>query len=197
MATPQWDTLWTNARIATMRGGRYSIVAPGAIAASGGMIAWVGESASLPAAPSTLAHTVRDVGGRWITPGLIDCHTHLVYAGDRAREFELRLQGASYEALAHAGGGIVATVAATRAATEEALEAQSARRLRRLLDEGVTTIEIKSGYGLRLDAELKQLRVARRLGAAAPVTVRTTFLGAHTVPPEFMGRADEYVGYVP
>ena len=183
MATPPWDTLWTNARIATMRGGRYAIAAPGAIAASGGTIAWVGESASLPAEPHALARVVRDVGGRWITPGLVDCHTHLVYAGNRAREFELRLQGASYEDIARAGGGIVATVAATRAATEEALESQSMRRLRRLLEEGVTTVEIKSGYGLRTDAELKQLRVARRLGATAPVTVRTTFLGAHAVPP--------------
>ena len=196
MATPPWDTLWTNARIATMRGGRYAIAAPGAIAASGGTIAWVGESASLPAEPHALARAVRDVGGRWITPGLIDCHTHLVYAGNRAREFELRLQGASYEDIARAGGGIVATVAATRTATEEALESQSMRRLRRLLEEGVTTIEIKSGYGLRADAELKQLRVARRLGATAPVTVCTTFLGAHSVPPEFQGRAEAYVAYV-
>jgi len=196
MATPPWDTLWTNARIATMRGGRYAIAAPGAIAASGGTIAWVGESASLPAEPHALARAVRDVGGRWITPGLIDCHTHLVYAGNRAREFELRLQGASYEDIARAGGGIVATVAATRAATEEALESQSMRRLRRLLEEGVTTVEIKSGYGLRTDAELKQLRVARRLGATAPVTVRTTFLGAHAVPPEYQGRAEAYVAHV-
>lgn len=196
MATPPWDTLWTNARIATMRGGRYAIAAPGAIAASGGTIAWVGESASLPAEPHALARAVRDVGGRWITPGLIDCHTHLVYAGNRAREFELRLQGASYEDIARAGGGIVATVAATRAATEEALESQSMRRLRRLLEEGVTTVEIKSGYGLRTDAEIKQLRVARRLGATAPVTVRTTFLGAHAVPPEYQGRADAYVAHV-
>jgi len=196
MATPPWDTLWTNARIATMRGGRYAIAAPGAIAASGGTIAWVGESASLPAEPHALARAVRDVGGRWITPGLIDCHTHLVYAGNRAREFELRLQGASYEDIARAGGGIVATVAATRAATEEALESQSMRRLRRLIEEGVTTVEIKSGYGLRTDAELKQLRVARRLGATAPVTVRTTFLGAHAVPPEYQGRAEAYVAHV-
>jgi len=196
MATPPWDTLWTNARIATMRGGRYAIAAPGAIAASGGTIAWVGESASLPAEARTLARRVHDVGDRWITPGLIDCHTHLVYAGNRAHEFELRLQGASYEDIARGGGGIVATVAATRAATEEALESQSARRLRRLLEEGVTTVEIKSGYGLRTDAELKQLRVARRLGATAPVMVRTTFLAAHAVPPEFQGRTDAYVSYV-
>ena len=196
MATPSWDTLWTNARIATMQAGRYSSIAPGAIAALGGRIEWIGPVASLPGDAHALAREVRDVGGRWITPGLIDCHTHLVYAGNRAREFERRLEGATYEEIARAGGGIVATVEATRAASEEALEAQSMRRLRALLDEGVTTIEIKSGYGLRLDAELKQLRVARRLGAAAPVTVRTTFLGAHALPPEFAGRADAYVAHL-
>jgi imidazolonepropionase len=127
---------------------------------------------------------------------LIDCHTHLVYAGTRAHEFELRLQGATYEEIARGGGGIVATVAATREASETELVDAASRRLKHLLDEGVTTIEIKSGYGLRTDAELKQLRVARLLGAAAPVSVRTTFLGAHAVPPEYKGRADEYVDLV-
>jgi imidazolonepropionase len=196
MTAPAWDTLWTDARIATLRGGRYSVVGAGAIAARGGRIAWLGESAHLPGAPRILARDVRDLGGRWVTPGLIDCHTHLVYAGNRAREFELRLQGASYEDIARAGGGIVATVTATREANEADLARESARRLRRLLDEGVTTVEIKSGYGLRTDAELKQLRVARSLGATAPATVRTTFLGAHAVPPEYKGRADEYVACV-
>ncbi|HSD52783.1 MAG TPA: imidazolonepropionase [Burkholderiales bacterium] len=196
MAAAAWDTLWTNARIATLRDGRYSVVGAGALAARSGRIAWLGESADLPGAPCSLARDVRDLGGRWVTPGLIDCHTHLVYAGNRAREFELRLQGASYAEIARAGGGIVSTVTATREATEADLARESARRLQRLLDEGVTTVEIKSGYGLRTDAELKQLRVARRLGATAPATVRTTFLGAHAVPPEYMGRADEYVACV-
>jgi imidazolonepropionase len=196
MAAPAWDTLWTNARIATMHGGRYSVMRPGAIAASGGRIAWVGESARLAGEPRSLAREVRDLGGRWVSPGLVDCHTHLVYAGNRAREFELRLQGASYEEIARAGGGIVSTVAATRAASESDLARESTHRLRRLLAEGVTTIEIKSGYGLRIDAELKQLRVARSLAAAEPVTIRTTFLGAHAVPPEYRGRADDYVAYV-
>ncbi len=196
MAEPQWDSLWTNARIATMRAGRYATIAPGAVAARAGRIAWVGSVRELPGEPRVLARAVHDVGGRWVTPGLIDCHTHLVFAGDRAREFELRLQGASYEAIARAGGGIAATVSATRAASDDELATQSGRRLRRLLDEGVTTIEIKSGYGLRTDAELKSLRVARRLGETAPVTVRTTFLGAHAVPPEFNGRADDYAAYV-
>jgi imidazolonepropionase len=191
-----WDMLWTNAKVATLRGGRYSAVAPGAVAAQGGKIVWVGASADLPGPPEALAQGVHDLRGHWITPGLIDCHTHLVYAGTRAHEFELRLQGATYAEIARAGGGIVATVSATREASEAELVDAASRRLKHLLDEGVTTIEIKSGYGLRTDAELKQLRVARRLGAAAPVTVRTTFLGAHAVPAEYQGRADEYVDLV-
>jgi len=191
-----WDTLWTNARIATMRGGRYAALVPGAVAAEAGRIAWAGAVADLPGAPDHLAREVHDLGGRWITPGLIDCHTHLVYAGTRAHEFELRLQGVTYEEIARAGGGIVSTVAATRDASEDALTVAALRRLARLLNEGVTAIEIKSGYGLRTDAELKQLRVARRLAAAGPVTVHTTFLGAHAIPPEYQGRADDYVALV-
>jgi imidazolonepropionase len=191
-----WDALWTNARVATLAGGRYAAISPGAIAASAGRIAWIGPVAALAGAPEKLAREVHDLGGRWVTPGLVDCHTHLVYAGDRAREFELRLQGASYEEIARAGGGIVSTVAATRDASEQALFDASSRRLQRLLGEGVTTIEIKSGYGLRTDAELKALRVARCLGESAPVTVRTTFLGAHAVPPELKGRSDDYVALV-
>jgi imidazolonepropionase len=191
-----WDTLWTNAKVATMRGGRYGALVPGAVAAQGGRIAWTGLVTELPGTPDALAREVHDLRGRWITPGLIDCHTHLVYAGTRAREFELRLRGATYEEIARAGGGIVSTVVATRAASEDDLVDAASGRLERLLGEGVTTIEIKSGYGLRTDAELKQLRAARRLGAAAPVTVRTTFLGAHAVPPEYEGRADEYVSLV-
>jgi imidazolonepropionase len=191
-----WDTLWTDAKVATMRNGRYAALVPGAVAAQDGRIAWVGSVADLAGRPDALAREVRGLGARWITPGLIDCHTHLVYAGSRAHEFELRLQGATYEEIARAGGGIVSTVAATRAASEDELFQSASRRLERLLDEGVTTIEIKSGYGLRTDAELKQLRAARRLGAAAPVTVRTTFLGAHAVPPEYKSRADEYIDLV-
>ena len=191
-----WDTLWTNAKVATLRGGRYSALVPGAVAAAGGKIVWVGAAADFPGRPDALAQEVHDLRGRWITPGLIDCHSHLVYAGTRAHEFEQRLQGATYEEIARAGGGIVATVSATREASEAELVDTASRRLRHLLDEGVTTIEIKSGYGLRTDAELKQLRVARLLGAAAPVTVRATFLGAHAVPPEYKGRADEYVDLV-
>jgi imidazolonepropionase len=195
-SSAMWDALWINAKIATMRGGRYTALAPGAVAARDGKIAWVGTAAELRAEPHALAHEVHDIQGRWITPGLIDCHTHLVFGGNRAHEFEQRLKGVSYEEIARAGGGIVATVMATRAASELELVNAAARRLKRLMEEGVTTIEIKSGYGLRTDAELKQLRVARLLGDAAPVTVRTTFLGAHTVPPEFTGRADEYVALV-
>ena len=191
-----WDALWTNGKVATLRGGRYGALIPGAVAAQGGKIAWVGATGDLPGRPDALAREVHDVRGCWITPGLIDCHTHLVYAGTRAHEFELRLQGVTYEEIARGGGGLVATVSATREASEAELVDTASRRLEHLLDEGVTTIEIKSGYGLRTDAELKQLRVARLLGAAAPVAVRTTFLGAHTVPPEYTGRADEYVDLV-
>lgn len=177
-----------------MRPGRpYGAVDDGAIAVRDGRIAWIGPRSELPAPLIAQGTRIHDAGGRWITPGLIDCHTHLVYAGSRAREFESRLEGASYEEIARAGGGIRSTVAATRAATESALLEQSAARLTSLLAEGVTTIEIKSGYGLELEAEAKMLRVARALGERFPVTVRTTFLGAHALPPEFDGRPDDYV----
>ncbi len=189
-----WDAIWTGGRLATMAGAApYGAVEDGAIAVEGGRIAWVGPAAELPGRPDDLARERHDLGGRWVTPGLVDCHTHLVYGGDRAREFELRLEGASYEEIARAGGGIVSTVAATRTAEETTLFASARRRLSALLAEGVTTVEIKSGYGLDLETELKQLRVARRLGEALPVTVRTTFLGAHAAPPEYAGRADDYV----
>ncbi|MDH3597569.1 MAG: imidazolonepropionase [Rhodospirillales bacterium] len=189
-----WDTIWTGGRLATMAGAApYGTVEDGAIAVAGGRIAWVGPAAELPGRPEDLARERHDLGGRWVTPGLVDCHTHLVYGGDRAREFEARLEGASYEEIARAGGGIVSTVAATRAADEDALFEAARRRLSALLAEGVTTVEIKSGYGLELETELKQLRVARRLGEALPVTVRTTFLGAHAAPPDYAGRADDYI----
>ncbi len=192
-----WDRLWINGRLATMtEAGPYGTIDPGALAISGGDLAWVGSMADLPDRPENLAHDLFDLEGRWVTPGLIDCHTHLVYGGNRAREFELRLEGASYEEIARAGGGIRSTVAATRQADEQTLYAVAAGRLEALLEEGVTTIEIKSGYGLDLANELKQLRVARRLGESHPVTVKTSFLGAHALPPEFDGDADGYINAV-
>lgn len=169
-------------------------VRDGALVIEQGRIAWLGALADLP---DRYRHLDRhDAGGAWITPGLIDCHTHLVYGGQRADEFAMRLAGASYEDIARAGGGIVSTVRATREADEATLFAQAAVRLEALLAEGVTTIEIKSGYGLSLDAERKQLRVARQLGEAYGVTVYTTFLGAHALPPEYAGRADDYIDLV-
>ncbi|MEI9849859.1 MAG: imidazolonepropionase [Sphingomonas sp.] len=190
MATPA-DRLWTNARIATMAGDGLGVVEDGAVAAAGGTIAYAGPAAQAPDAAEII-----DCQGRWITPGLIDCHTHLVHAGNRAREFELRLAGAGYEEIARAGGGILSTVAATRAASEAGLVAQSLPRLDALIAEGVTSVEIKSGYGLTLDDELKMLRAARALGEARRVRVRTTFLGAHAVPSEYRGDADGYVDLV-
>jgi imidazolonepropionase len=191
------DAIWVNARLATMVAGPgYGEIEDGAIAVRGGRIAWVGARADLPAALRTAAAREHDAGGRWITPGLVDCHTHLVYAGNRAGEFEQRLNGATYEEIARAGGGIRSTVAATRAASAAALLEASKPRLRALAAEGVTTVEIKSGYGLEAGAEAKMLRVARALGNALPVTVRTTFLGAHALPPEFDGRTDAYIDEV-
>ncbi|WP_282607032.1 imidazolonepropionase [Pelagibius sp. Alg239-R121] len=192
-----WDRLWINTHLATMTdAGPYGAIRDAAIASAGGKIAWVGPQAELPGAPEALTSEVIDLAGRWVTPGLIDCHTHLVYGGNRAREFELRLEGASYEEIARAGGGIRNTVKATRAASEEELRAGALPRLKSLLAEGVTTIEIKSGYGLNLETELKQLRVARGLGADLPVTISTTFLGAHALPPEFEGDGDGYIDAV-
>ncbi|MGE0733825.1 MAG: imidazolonepropionase [Alphaproteobacteria bacterium] len=198
MAEPSFDSIWINAHLATMRPGAmaYGAIEHGAVAVTGERIAWVGAMQGLPAAPEMLAQYVHDVGGRWITPGLVDCHTHLVYAGDRAREFELRLNGATYEQIARAGGGIRSTVAATRAATAEQLFAQSKPRLEALMAEGVTTVEIKSGYGLDTENEIKLLRTARRLGEASDVSIVTSFLGAHALPPEFAERPDDYIALV-
>jgi len=190
------DKLWTNARLATMSpavGAPYGAIEDGVVASRDGRIIFAGPRADAPAFQT--AETI-DCQGRWITPGLIDCHTHLVYGGDRAHEFELRLQGATYEKIARAGGGILSTVKATREASEDALFASADRRLAALMAEGVTTVEIKSGYGLEQQAELKQLRVARRIGSERPVTVRTTFLGAHAVPPEYKGRSGDYTALV-
>ena len=196
-----WDAIWLNGRLATICGGTpYGAIEDGAIAVAEGCIAWVGPRAELPGAPESLARKVHDLEERWLTPGLIDCHTHLVYGGDRAAEFESRLKGASYAEIAKAGGGIVSTVAATRAAGEDDLLDAARPRLDALLAEGVTAVEIKSGYGLDLENELKQLRVARALGAAPgeslAVTVKTTFLGAHALPPEFAERAEDYIDAV-
>jgi imidazolonepropionase len=189
----QFDTVWTNARLATMAGDApYGAIEDGAIAVRDGRIAWVGRRADLPDG----ARSTHDLGGAWVTPGLIDCHTHLVFGGDRSGEFEQRLKGATYEEIARAGGGIRSTVANTRAASEDELLQSAARRLQALLAEGVTTVEIKSGYGLDVENEAKMLRVARALEKRHPVAVRTTFLGAHAVPPEFHGRQRDYVDLV-
>jgi imidazolonepropionase len=169
------------------------VVEDGVVACTDGRIVYAGLAKD---APSFEAAQANDCGGRWITPGLIDCHTHLVYGGDRAREFELRLAGATYEEIARSGGGIVSTVAATRAASEDELLAASLPRLNALIAEGATTVEIKSGYGLSLENERKQLRIARRLGETRPVSIRTTFLGAHALPPEAAGDKDAYIARV-
>ncbi|MEQ8652055.1 MAG: imidazolonepropionase [Kiloniellales bacterium] len=198
MTVGAFDHLWINARLASMVPGAaaYGGIEAGAIAVKDGKIAWVGRQSNLPADAAASTEVTEDAEGRWITPGLIDCHTHLVYGGDRAAEFELRLEGASYEEIAKAGGGIVSTVKATRAASEDALVADALPRLDALLAEGVTTIEIKSGYGLALAEESKMLRAARRLGELRPVTVKTSFLGAHALPPEYQGRQGDYVDAV-
>jgi imidazolonepropionase len=186
------DRLWINARLATMAGDGLGVVEDGAVAARNGRIAYAGPRAGAPAN----AAEIIDCAGRWITPGLIDCHTHLVHAGNRAGEWARRLEGVSYEEIARAGGGILSTMRATRAASEAQLVELALPRLDALLAEGVTTIEIKSGYGLSVADELKMLRAARALGAERSVRVATTLLGAHAVPPEYAGRADAYVDLV-
>jgi len=194
-----WDRLWIDAHLATMSpdvAGPYGAVRDGAVAAKDGRIAWVGAAADLPGEPDTLAHEVISVDGAWITPGLVDCHTHLVYAGDRVAEFEARLEGASYEDIARAGGGILSTVKATRNASLDALVAASAPRLDAMRAEGVTTVEIKSGYGLDLENELKMLEAAGRLASSRPVRVVRTLLGAHALPPEFSGDRAGYLDLV-
>ena len=189
--------LWSNARIASMAGPEpWGWIEAGALISDGGQLLWVGEAEKIPFELAAAITERHDLQRAVVTPGLIDCHTHLVYGGQRAREFEARLSGTSYEEIARAGGGILSTVAATRAATEQQLFDQAARRLRCLLAEGVTTVEIKSGYGLSLAAEAACLRVARRLGAELPVDVRSTYLGAHALPPEFAGCPDDYVAAV-
>ena len=193
----RFDTVWLNARLATLVEGRpgLGIVEPGAIAARDGRIVFAGPESELPSA-ARAAQRLVDCEGRWITPALIDCHTHLVYGGDRAHEFELRLKGATYEQIAREGGGILSTVRATRAATEDELMASALRRLDALIAEGVGTVEVKSGYGLDLAAERKSLIVARRLGEQRNVEIRATFLGAHALPSEFAAKRDAYIAYV-
>jgi imidazolonepropionase len=195
---PPWDRLLLDARLATLRDdlGAYGAIDNGVLAWKDGRITYAGPRGDLPGEPLQLATRVDSAQGRWITPGLVDCHTHLVFGGDRAVEFERRLQGATYEQIAREGGGIVSTVRATRALDEEALLAASLPRARALRADGVTTVEVKSGYGLDLDTERRMLRAARRLGDTLGLTVRTTYLAAHALPPEFAGRADDYIAAV-
>jgi imidazolonepropionase len=190
-------TLWRNARLATLASDSdWGLIPHGALVVQDDRLAWVGALADLPAAQRAQVDAEHDLGGALVTPGLVDCHTHLVYGGQRAAEFELRLQGVSYDEIARSGGGIRSTVAATRAASDAALLDTARRRAQTLLAEGVTTLEIKSGYGLSLLDESRCLSIARQLGRELPVTVRATYLAAHAIPPEFAGRADDYIAAV-
>ncbi|WP_306253359.1 imidazolonepropionase [Parvularcula sp. IMCC14364] len=194
-----WDTLLVNVNLATMdtnRAAPYGAVQNAALAIKDGLIDWLGPEAELSDAPGELARNVLDLDGKWATPGLIDCHTHLVFGGARASEYEMRLNGASYEEIARAGGGILSTVKATRSAPKETLYAAALSRLNALQSEGVTTVEIKSGYGLDLESEMKMLEVARDLGKKDSVEVVTTFLGAHALPPEYAQDREGYINLV-
>ena len=192
-----WQTLITNVNLVTMTNGTsdYSIVKEGALAIRDGKIAWLGKCADVP---TTFPEHVEVIDGqdKWLTPGFVDCHTHIVYGGNRANEFEMRLQGASYEEIAKAGGGIVSTVAATRAATEAELLTSALKRASALQQQGVTTLEIKSGYGLDIENEIKMLKVATQVAEKLPLTVKRTFLGAHALPVEFKDRPDDYISLV-
>ena len=190
-----WDLKLTDARIASMRPGNddYGTIEDGVIAIRDGLIEWIGPGSECPGGT---ASETRSLAGHWLTPALIDCHTHLVFGGDRADEFERRLQGVTYEEIAAAGGGILSTVRATRAAAADELLASARERLRALVHDGVATVEVKSGYGLDVDNELKMLEVVRRLGEDGPADVQSTLLAAHTVPPEYEGRADDYIDLV-
>ncbi|MPR09837.1 imidazolonepropionase [Microvirga tunisiensis] len=190
----RFDRVWFNARLATLAGDGLGIVESGAVAAKDGRIAFAGPAKDLPTGWDAAERI--DCQGRWITPGLVDCHTHLVFGGDRAHEFELRLNGASYEEIARAGGGIVSTVKATRAATEDELVASALPRLDHLIAEGCSTVEVKSGYGLDLQTEARSLRAARRLADVRPVSITTTFLGAHALPPEANGDKEAFIDKV-
>ena len=186
-------TLWQHCHVATMAQGKYSIIEDAAMVTAGSLIEWIGPRSQAPAADYAQVH---DLQGAWVTPGLIDCHTHTVFGGNRSGEFEQRLEGVSYAEIAAKGGGIASTVRATRAASEDELFASAHKRLRSLLRDGVTTVEIKSGYGLDLASERKLLRVIRRLGDALPVSVRATCLAAHALPPEYKDRADDYIDHI-
>ncbi|MBF8754271.1 imidazolonepropionase [Pseudomonas guariconensis] len=186
-------TLWQHCHVATMAQGLYSIIEDAAIVTNAGLIEWIGPHGEVPAVD---AERTVDLGGAWVTPGLIDCHTHAVFGGNRSGEFEQRLQGVSYAEIAANGGGIASTVRATRAASEDELLASARQRVKALMRDGVTTLEIKSGYGLDLANERKMLKVARRLGEELPLTVRSTCLAAHALPPEYAGRADDYIAHI-
>jgi len=189
-----WDSIWINANLATMtEQDGYGAIENGAIAVKDGRIAWIGRQKDVPENP---AEAIHDMAGKWITPGLIDCHTHLIWSGNRAKEFEMRLNGASYEDIAIAGGGIISTVKATREASEEMLFEAALPRLQNLMREGVTGVEIKSGYGLDTENEAKMLRVATKLRDETGLRVQRTFLGAHALPPEHKNRPDDYIDTV-
>ncbi len=196
-STPSWDFLYTNINIATMTDSTnsYGAIEQGALAIAAGKIAWLGKESDLPTFDK---NTVKIINGhnQWLTPGLIDCHTHIVYGGNRANEFEMRLEGASYEEIANNGGGIVSTVNATRAASEEELFNSALKRLTAMQQQGLTTVEIKSGYGLDLKTEIKMLNVATQLSEHLPISVKRTFLGAHALPTEFKNNADGYIDLV-
>jgi imidazolonepropionase len=195
MKPPHWDLLLTHANVASFVGDApFGLVEDGALACADGRIAWIGSMRDLPT--DAAADRVENLHGALLTPGLVDCHTHLVFGGNRANEFDMRLNGASYEDIARAGGGIVSSVRATRATSEDELFAQSLPRARALLADGVTTLEIKSGYGLELETERRMLRVARRIAESLGITVRTSFLGLHALPPEYRELRDDYVELV-
>jgi imidazolonepropionase len=191
----EWDRIWIGANIATMVAGAepYGNIKNAALAVKGGRIAWIGSAGEGEARAAAQGLPVQDAQGLWMTPGLIDCHTHLVYGGNRVAEFEKRLRGVSYEEISRAGGGIQSTVQATRSATHEELYASAALRAQQLMSEGVTTIEVKSGYGLELAVERRQLEVARDLGRKLPVSIKKTFLGLHALPQEFAARRGDFV----
>lgn len=195
--SPTWQTLFINVNLATMTDGAnsYGTTENAALAISDGKISWLGHATDLPEYDANTVKVI-DGQGKWLTPGLVDCHTHLVYGGNRANEFEMRLQGKSYQEIANAGGGIVSTVSATRKASEEELFAAALPRLTALHQQGVTSIEIKSGYGLDTENEIKMLKVAGQLAEALPVTIKRTFLGAHALPLEYKDKPDEYVDLV-